>query len=66
MERFVFVIGAGVFLLLAARAYDLCSRWNRRRRARGARDCLDAVHNTLAELAECKSSGSKSSRITHS
>jgi hypothetical protein len=42
----VFAIGAGASVLLAARAYKLFEGWNRRRRLRGAQECLDAVHNT--------------------
>jgi hypothetical protein len=66
MEHLVFAIGAGTVVLLATRACYLFLRWNRRRRLRGALDCLDAVHNTLAGLAECKSSDSESSRNTPS
>ena len=62
MQQLVFAIGAGAIVLLAIRAYSRFQRWNRHRRLRGALECLDAVHNTLAGLAECKSSGSKSTR----
>ena len=55
MQYLVFGIGVGAVVLLAARAYKLFERWSRRRRLRGAQECLDAVHNTLAGLAECKS-----------
>jgi peptidoglycan/LPS O-acetylase OafA/YrhL len=55
MQYLEFAIGAGATVLLAARVYKLFERWNRRRRLRGAQECLDAVHNTLAGLAECKS-----------
>jgi hypothetical protein len=55
MQNLVFAIGAGAIVLLGARAYKLFERWNRHRRLRGALECLDAVHNTLAGLAECKS-----------
>jgi hypothetical protein len=61
MQHLVFAIGAGAIVLLAIRAYSRFERWNRRRRLRGALDCLDAVHNTLASLAECKSSDCESS-----
>jgi hypothetical protein len=64
MQHLVFAIGAGSIVLLAARAYNLFERWNRRRRLRGAQECLDAVHNTLAGLAECKSGDSVSTRTT--
>ena len=55
MQYFVFAIGAGAIVQLAARAYKLVERWDQRRRLRGAQECLDAVQNTLAGLAECKS-----------
>ena len=55
MQYLVFAIGGGTIVLAAGRAYKLLERWNRRRRLRGAVECLDAVHNTLAGLAECKS-----------
>jgi hypothetical protein len=54
MQHLIFGVGAGAIVLLAARAYRF-ERWNRRRRVRGALECLDAVHNTLASLAERKS-----------
>ena len=62
MQHLVFAIGAGAIVLLAVRAYNRFQRWNRRRRLRGALECLDAVHNALAGLAECKSSDSESTR----
>jgi hypothetical protein len=40
MQYLVFAIGAGAIVLLAARAYKLFERWNRRRRLRGAQECL--------------------------
>jgi hypothetical protein len=55
MQHLIFGAGAGAIVLLAARAYYRFERWNRRRRLRGALECLDAVHNTLANLAERKS-----------
>jgi hypothetical protein len=55
MQYLVFSIGAGAIVLLASQAYKLFERWNRRRRLRGAQECLDAVHYTFAGLAECKS-----------
>jgi hypothetical protein len=64
MQYFVFAIGAWAIVLLAARAYKLFECWSRRRRLRGAQECLDAVHNTLAGLAECKSGYSESTRTT--
>ena len=64
MQYLVLAIGAVAIVLLAARAYRLLERWNRRRRLRGAQECLDAVHNTLAGLAECKSGYSESTRTT--
>jgi hypothetical protein len=62
MQHLVFAIGLGAIVLVARWAYSRFQRWNRRRRLRGALECLDAVHNTLAGLAECKSSGSRSTR----
>ena len=62
MQHLVFAIGAGAMVLLANKAYNRFERWNRRRRLRGAQECLDAVHNALAGLAERKSSDSKSTR----
>jgi hypothetical protein len=55
MQYLVFVIGAGAIVQLTASAYKRIERWNQRRRLRGAQECLDAVHNTLAGIAECKS-----------
>jgi hypothetical protein len=54
MEHFAFAIGAGVVLLLGTRVFNRFERWDRRRRLRGAQECLDAVHKTLAEVAKCK------------
>ena len=48
MQYLVFAISAGAIVQLAARAYKLVERWDRRRRFRGAQECLDAVHNTYA------------------
>jgi hypothetical protein len=53
MQYLVFSIGAGAIVLLASKACKLFERWNRRRRLHGAQECLDAVHYTLAGLAEC-------------
>jgi hypothetical protein len=53
MQYLVFAIGAGAIVPLGAKVYKLFERWNGRRRLRGAQECLDAVHNTLAGLAEC-------------
>jgi hypothetical protein len=55
MQYLVCAVCGGAIVLLAARAYKVFESWNRRRRLRGAQECLDAVHNTLAGLAECKS-----------
>jgi hypothetical protein len=52
MEHLVFAIGAGTIVPLGTGAYYLFERWNRGRRLRGAQECLDAVHNRLARLAE--------------
>ena len=63
MQYLVFAIGAGAIVQLARRTYKLIERWDRRRRLRGAQECLDAVQNTLAGLAECESY-SKNTRTT--
>jgi hypothetical protein len=55
MQYLIFAMGAGAIVQLAASAYKRFERWNQRRRLRGAQECLDAVHNTLAGLAECNS-----------
>ena len=60
MQHLVFAISAGAIALLAVGAYSRFQRWYRRRRLRRALECLDAVHNTLAGLAERKSSDSES------
>jgi hypothetical protein len=65
MQYFVFAIGAGAIVQLAARGYKLIERWDQRRRLRGAQECLDAVQNTLAGLAECKSSSEKRRTTLH-
>jgi peptidoglycan/LPS O-acetylase OafA/YrhL len=64
MQYLLFSIGAGAIVLLASKAYKLFERWARRRRLRGAQECLDAVHYTLAGLAECKSGYSESTKTT--
>ena len=50
MQYLIFAMGAGAIVQLAASAYKRFERWNQRRRLRGAQECLDAVHNTLAGL----------------
>jgi hypothetical protein len=62
MQYLVFAIGAGAIVQLAASAYKRFEHWNQRRRLRGAQECLDAVQNTLAGLAECKSHSERSHR----
>jgi hypothetical protein len=62
MQDFAYAVCGGAIVLLAARLYKVFERWNRRRRLRGAQECLDAVHNTLAGLAECKSDYSREHR----
>ena len=59
MKLWVFLTGAGTMVLLATRAYYRLERWYRRRRLRGALECLDAVHDTLAGLAKSKSGDSR-------
>ena len=52
MHYLVFVVGAGGMLMFTRSIYNRFERWNRSRRLRGAKECLDAVHNTLAGLAK--------------
>ena len=58
MKVWVFVMGTGAVSLLATTVYYRLERWFRRRRLRGALECLDVVHNTLAGLAKCKTNDS--------
>ena len=54
MEYFVLGIGAGAILLIGRTTYLRVARWNRSQRLRGAKACLDAVHDTLEGLAKSK------------
>jgi hypothetical protein len=52
MHYLLFVVGAVGMLMSTRSVYNRFERWNRSRRLRGAKECLDAVHNTLADLAK--------------
>jgi hypothetical protein len=54
MQYFVFGIGTGAILFIARSTYLRIERWNRLRRLRGAKACLDAVHHTLDGIAKSK------------
>jgi hypothetical protein len=54
MHYFVFGIGAGAILLIARNTYLRVQHWSQANRLRGAKACLDAVHDTLDSLAKSK------------
>jgi len=54
MQYFVLGVGTGAILYIARSTYLRIERWNRFKRLRGAKACLDAVHNTLDDLAKSK------------
>jgi hypothetical protein len=54
MHYFVFGIGAGAVLFIARNTYLRVQHWSRANRMRGAKACLDAVHDTLDSLAKSK------------
>jgi hypothetical protein len=54
MQYFVLGIGTGAILFIARSTYLRIERWNRGRRLRGAKACLDAVHHTLDGIAKSK------------
>jgi hypothetical protein len=54
MHYFVFGVGAGAILFIARNSYFRIQRWSRAYRLRGAKACLDAVHDTLESLAKSK------------
>ena len=54
MQYFVLGIGTGAILFIARGTYLRIERWNRFRRLRGAKACLDAVHDTLGDIAKSK------------
>ncbi len=57
MEYLVIAVPAAGILFVGRQLYLRLERWNRSRRLRGARACLDAVHDTLVTLAESKPKG---------
>jgi uncharacterized membrane protein len=54
MGYIIFAVAATAILLIARGIYGRFERWNRAHRLRGAKECLDAVQNTLASLAKSK------------
>lgn len=52
MEYFAFAVVAAAILFIGRSVYTRVERSNRSRRLRGAQECLDAVHDTLASLAK--------------
>ena len=54
MQYFVLGIGTGAILFIARSTNLRIERWNRFRRLRGAKACLDAVHDTLGDIAKSK------------
>jgi hypothetical protein len=53
MQYLGFAVGAMAIILVARSLYGYFERLNRSRKFRGARACLDAVHDTLADLEKC-------------
>jgi len=54
MHYFVFGMGGAAIVFVGRRIYVRLERWNRLQRLRGARECLEAVHDTLNSLAKSK------------
>ena len=54
MQYLVFAIGAAAILIVGRSIYVHLEGLSRTHRLRGARECLDAVQNTLTELAKSK------------
>jgi hypothetical protein len=54
MQYFVLGVGTGAILYIARSTYLRIERWNRFKRLRGAKACLDAVHDALDDLAKSK------------
>jgi hypothetical protein len=52
MQYFVLGMSVGAFLFIARSAYLHLERWERSKRLRGAKACLDAVRDTLDGLAK--------------
>jgi hypothetical protein len=52
MEYLVLLVGAAAILMIARSIYNRFERWNRSQKLRGPQECLDAVHDTLANLAK--------------
>jgi hypothetical protein len=54
MEFFGFAVGAVGAVFLARSVYSRLQQWHRSHRLRGAKACLDAVHNTLDSIAKSR------------
>jgi len=54
MHYFVFGVSAGAILFIARSSYLRIQRWSHANRLRGAKACLDAVHDTLESIAKSK------------
>jgi hypothetical protein len=54
MHYFVLGIGTGAILFIARNTYMRVERWNRSKRLRGAKACLDSVRFTLDSIAKSK------------
>jgi hypothetical protein len=52
MHYFVLGIGAGAILFIGRSTYLRVVQWSRSNRLRGAKACLEAVHDTLDSLAK--------------
>jgi hypothetical protein len=54
MHYFVLGIGTGAILFIARNTYLRIERWNRSKRLRGAKACLESVRFTLDSIAKRK------------
>ncbi len=52
MHYFVVGMSVGALLFIARSTYLHLERWERSKRLRGAKECLEAVHDTLDSLAK--------------
>jgi hypothetical protein len=54
MHYFVLGVGTGAILFIARNTYLRVERWNRSKKLRGAKACLEAVRDALDHLAKSK------------
>ena len=54
MEYFLLAMSGAAIVFIARSIFIRLERWNRSHRLGGARECLDAVHDTLDSLAKSK------------